>query len=378
MVSLLLVSTAAQAGGGPANVFVVVNGDDPSAVAVADHYASARALPQGHVCSVFGVDPSSDSISLEDYRANILAGLNGCLAAHPQQEEVDYLVLVRGLPYRVALPSGFSVSLSAMLQVSNTTKSTSGESLAGLPISTWGGVAQASIENPWYVGNSATDPYVLDNPYMAHYTTAITIASDDRQPRAPRRQNAPISHLWEYTDNLFVVSRLDGFDYSDAHDLVDRGVAADGSFPAVPITCMAAADSARGARDPECAYAMDLLAGADIPAQYIDTHDASLAGENLAGLLTGTTAFAEGIDGNNWAPGAFAGNLTSYGAVPQNFRCSPDGSCPEAESQTSIARFVRGGRPSRTVRPTSPSTIASPEQACFCSRRWGTAPSSPP
>ena len=162
-------------------------------------------------------------------------------------------------------------------------------------------------------------------------------------PRAPRRQNAPISHLWEYTDNLFVVSRLDGFDYSDAHDLVDRGVAADGSFPAVPITCMAAADRARGARDPECAYAMDLLAGADIPAQYIDTHDASLAGENLAGLLTGTTAFAEGIDGNNWAPGAFAGNLTSYGAVPQNFRCSPDGSCPEAESQTSIARFVREG-----------------------------------
>ena len=94
--------------------------------------------------TIEGVDPVSDSIALEDYRLNILGGLNGCLATHPQQEELDYLVLVRGLPYRVTLPSGSSVSLSAILQVSNTTKVTTGESLAGWPISTWGGTRRAS------------------------------------------------------------------------------------------------------------------------------------------------------------------------------------------------------------------------------------------
>ena len=343
MLSTLLIATAAHAGGGPANVLVVVNGRDPSALDVAEHYAESRALPQGHVCTIEGVDPVSDSIALEDYRLNILGGLNGCLASHPQQEELDYLVLVRGLPYRVTLPSGSSVSLSAILQVSNTTKVTTGESLAGWPISTWGGTRRASIENPWYVGHSETDAFELENPYMSNYTTSVTIASRDTQPRAPRRQSAPLSHLWEYTDNLFVVSRLDGFDYADALDLIDRGVAADGTFPEAPITCMAAADSARGARDPECAYATDLLQRAGIPAHYIDTHDANLSDVTLAGLMTGTTSFADGIEGNEWIPGAFAGNLTSFGAVPGNFRCDGDDLCPGSESQTSIARFIRGG-----------------------------------
>jgi len=343
MLSMLLLEMTALAGGGPANVMVMVNGEDLSAMAVADHYADVRSLPPGHICPINGVDPEANSIALDDYISTILDGLNGCLSTLPQQEEVDYLVLVRGLPYRVSLPTGSSVSLSAMLQVSNTTKSTTGEPLAGFPISTWGGVKQASIENPWYVGSSPTDVYTLENTYMGHYSTAITIASDDQQPRAPRRQSAPLSHLWEYTGNLFIVSLLDGFDHEDAMDLIDRGAASDGSFPTAPITCMTAADSARGARDPECAFATDLLARAGIPAQYIESHDAELSGESLAGLLTGTTDFADGIEGNEWVAGAFAGNLTSFGAVPNNFRCADDGTCPASESQTSIARFIRGG-----------------------------------
>jgi len=343
MVSLLLQTLPALGGGGPANVLVLANADDPSALSVADHYASERMLPPGNICTVTGIDPDSNAVALDDYDLHILGSLNDCLEVHPQQEELDYLVVIRGLPYRVELPTGFTVSLSAALQVSNTTHVTSGESLMGQALSTWGGVTQASIENPWYVGNSSTDVFEIENPYMAHYSTAVRIAFQATQPRAPRRQSAPLYDQWEYADNLFIVSRLDGFDYEDALDLVDRGVAADGSSPDAPITCMAAADSARGARDPECAYAMSLLDTAGIAAQYIENHDPELSGESLAGLLTGTTSFAGGIDGNTWVPGAFAGNLTSYGAVPNNFRCSADGTCPESESQTSIARFVRGG-----------------------------------
>ena len=343
MVPVFLFTLSALGGGGPANVLVLANAEDPSALDLADHYATQRALPPGALCEVSNIDAASDSIDLEAYRTDVLGALNACLDAHPQQEEIDYIVVLRGLPYRVDLPTGFTVSLSAMLQISNTTHISTGEALAGQPISTWGGVQQASFANPWYVGSSSTEAFDLSNPYMAHYSTAVTIAGTDRQPHAPRRQDAPLSYQWQYTDNLFVVSRLDGFDYADARALVDRGVASDGTFPDAPITCMAAADSARGARDPECAYAIDLLADAGLSAQYIDIHDATLSDEHLAGFMTGTTSFEGGIDGNTWVPGAFAGNLTSYGAVPGNFRCSEDGRCPASESQTSIARFVRGG-----------------------------------
>jgi len=333
----------ASAGGGPANVLILANAADTSAIAVAEHYAEERSLLPGHICPISGVDSTSNTIPLTDYELYISDGLQSCLDTLPQPEEIDILVLVRGLPYRVELPTGFTTSLEAMLQISDTTHSSDGEALAGRPLVNSGGTYSASIQNPAYVGASSTGEFELSNTYMAHYSTALTIASDDRQPRSFSRSEASVMWGWQFTDSLFLVSRLDGFDHDDAMDLIDRGVAADGSFPEGAITCMAAADSARGARDPECHHTIGLLDGAGIEAAWIDTHDPELSGAVLAGLMTGTTSLQGGIEDNTWLPGAFAGNLTSYGAVPQNFRCSADGECPDAESQTSIARFVRGG-----------------------------------
>jgi uncharacterized protein (TIGR03790 family) len=343
MLIMTALLTPVFAGGGPANVMVLANANDTDAIAVAEHYESERALPPGHVCLVEGVNPAANTITLSDYALYVAPTIEDCLATLPQPEEIDILVLIRGLPYRVDLPTGFTVSLEALAQVSNTSHRSDGEALAGHAISNMDGTYHASVRNPFYVGASATDAFALSNPYMAHYSTAVTIASDDKQPRSIRRANAPTFDSWEFTDNLFLVSRLDGFDHGDAMDLVDRGVAADGSFPVAPITCMEAADSARGARDPECHFTVDLLQASGFSAQWLEPHDASLAGETLAGFMTGTTTLQDGIDGNDWVPGAFAGNLTSYGAVPKNFRCTEDGTCPENESQTSIARFVRGG-----------------------------------
>jgi uncharacterized protein (TIGR03790 family) len=343
MLIMKVLLTPAFAGGGPANVMVLANANDTEAIAVAEHYESERALPPGHVCLVEGVNPAANTITLSDYALYVAPTIDDCLATLPQPEEIDILVLVRGLPYRVDLPTGFTVSLEAMAQISNTTHRTDGEALAGHAISDMGDYYAASVRNPFYVGASATDDFALSNAYMAHYSTAVTIAGDDKQPRSIRRQSASEFGGWEFTDNLFLVSRLDGFDHDDAMDLVDRGVAADGSFPVAPITCMAAADSARGARDPECHFTVDLLQAAGFSSQWIESHDPSLAGETLAGFMTGTTTFQDGIDGNTLVPGAFTGNLTSFGAAPKNFRCTEDGTCPENEAQTSIARFVRGG-----------------------------------
>jgi hypothetical protein len=145
-------------------------------------------------------------------------------------------------------------------------------------------------------------------------------------------------------DQLFVVTRLDGFDHTDARALVDRALAADGTFPEAEILCMAASDSARGARDPECEYVSRMLAGAGLPATWLPGHDSALSGHEVAGYFTGAADLRGGIDGQTYVPGAIVDNLTSYGAVPNNWFCSEDGtSCPANESQTSIARFVRAG-----------------------------------
>jgi hypothetical protein len=75
-------------------------------------------------------------------------------------------------------------------------------------------------------------------------------------------------------------------------------------------------------------------------------------------MLTGAASLREGIDGNTYVPGAFVDNLTSYGAVPQNWVCE-DQVCPANESQTSIARWIRAGA---TV---VHGTVAEPYNAVF-------------
>ena len=335
-------SLNAFAGGGPANVLLMVNGEDAEAEAVAEHYEVERSLPPDHRCEVFGLDPSINEIPYADYELHVLSALNDCLSILPQPDEIDILLLVRGLPYRVAIPGGFTASLEAMLQVSNATRHT-GELVAGSDQDQSTGTYFATVRNPLWLGAGSEGDFELSNPYMAHYTTASKIVNQDEQPRSFSRGTADRYWGIDWDNNLFLVSRLDGFDYADAIDLIDRGVAADEHPPTAPITCMAAADSARGARDPECHFAISMLDAAGINAVWIEPHDAALSGIELAGLMTGTTSLQDGIDGNTWVDGAFAANLTSYGATPNNFRCSDETGCPGTESQTSIARFVRGG-----------------------------------
>ena len=327
----------AFAGGGPPNVMVVYNAAVPEAADVASHYADARSLPDGHTCGLTEIDPDLWEIPLGDYQSLIQSPVDACLAALPQPEEIDYLVLVRGLPYLVTVPN-FKVSLSGALAVGHATNPAGDEVLttgqaAGDPVA-------ASVPNPFFVTGPCT-ALTIENGY---YDGACVVAEFEALPISFSRSAAGPHFSYDFTDNLFIVTRLDGFDYGDAMDLVDRGAAADGTFPDTQITCMRAADGARGARDQDCEYAVDLLAADGQNASWLDTFEPDLAGHALAALFTGTTSLAGALDGNTWSPGAIGCNLTSYGAAPQNFFCNDDGSvCPESESQTSIARMVRAG-----------------------------------
>jgi len=343
---LLLAAGTAWAGGGPANVLVLHNEWDPESTEIAEYYADARDIPPGQICGVTGVDPIGSTISFSDYETYIHAAFQDCMDTLPNPEEIDYLVLTRGLPYRVDIPDGFSTSLQAMLQVGAATLVPAGVEMAGLPQASGAGSSlfYASVFNPLWPGSGGTSPFPFSNPSDSVYSTASELVTLETQPRAFRRQDVTASTGADFTGELFLVSRLDGFDAADAVALVDRAIEAEASFPDAPITCMRAADSARGARDPECAYVVEMLDGAGIPAQWIDVHDPSLSGLEMSAYLTGTTSLQSAIDGNTYVPGTFACNLTSYGAVPRNFSCDDAGEvCPESESQTSIARLVRGG-----------------------------------
>ncbi|MCC7542983.1 MAG: hypothetical protein IT379_42600, partial [Deltaproteobacteria bacterium] len=64
--------------------------------------------------------------------------------------------------------------------------------------------------------------------------------------------------------------------------------------------------------------------------------DPDLTGRTLSAFFVGTASLGTTIEGNDFAPGALVDNLTSFGAVPQNFAAT-------GESQVSIARWVARG-----------------------------------
>jgi uncharacterized protein (TIGR03790 family) len=340
---LWLASAIAFAGGGPLDVLILFNGDAPDARSVAEYYGDQRSIPADRRCAVTGVDPSTRSMAFADYQSTIQAAFRSCLAAASNADEIDYVVTVRGLPYRIDIPDGYSTSLEAMLQVDGAADD-AGVPLAGRPQSLRS-YFLASFRNPAFVGGAfRSGDTRVDNPYSSWYQAGAGIVRSDSLPWTFERSDPWSEGGFDFQGHLFVVTRLDGFDFQDARDLVDRAVSADGTFPVAELLCMRGADEARAARDPECEFVSRMLEDAGLPGVWLDAHDPALSGHTVAAYFTGTAELRAAIDGQTYVPGAIADNLTSTGAYPENFFCSADGAtCPEVEAQTSIARFVRAG-----------------------------------
>lgn len=328
----------ALAGLGPAHVMVVYNADAVGAKEVADQYVKARALPAGHVCALSGLDPKVTSIDLTTWDSKVRKPLDACLAAAPEPDEIDALVTVRGLPYLVKLSTGV-IGFEALLQVGHGTKD-------GVEFSTLTQGPSASVPNPLFVKGGLSSEFTISNPYQDWYKSSAKVVSQKVAPPAFTRlgvvdKGASI----KVQKQLYVVARLDGFDFVDAAALITRAIDAEKSTPPKgTLLCMHGADDARGARDPECEHATRMLKAAGFDATWLPTFDGKLTGKTVSAYFTGADSLRDAIAGNTYAPGAVVDNLTSFGAVPQNFFCSADGkTCPASESQTSIARFVRAG-----------------------------------
>ena len=335
---IALLSAYALGGGGPLNVVVLHNADSEQSTELASHYVEQRDIPTNQLCPIYGVQETEQAIQVSQYVEFILDELTLCLENVPDPDLIDYLVVVRGLPHRVDLEGG-SIGLNAALQLYRSEHD--GELLVEqLPDHT------ALPWNPEAVYPSPqSGDFTLSNPYEGSYRMATGTVRSEIQPESFKRVGVQRSNFFgDFTDQLFVVTRLDGFDYEDAHALIDRAVSADGSFPQAPFLCMASSDEARGARDPECEFVVRHLESLGVDSVWIPEFDGELSGYEVSGYFTGTANLHGAIDGLTYVPGAIACNLTSFGAVPNNFFCSEDGTvCPESEAQTSVARFVRAG-----------------------------------
>ncbi|MGB5606437.1 MAG: hypothetical protein WBN51_07930, partial [Gammaproteobacteria bacterium] len=89
-----------HAGGGPENVLVVVNGDSPVSLQVANAYVEIREIPQEHVLWLHDV-PYPDSISIDTFRTRIWKPIRDFITQNRLDDEIDIITYSADFPYAV-------------------------------------------------------------------------------------------------------------------------------------------------------------------------------------------------------------------------------------------------------------------------------------
>jgi hypothetical protein len=98
----------ALAGGGPENVLLVVNGDSPVSLQIANTYVEMREIPQEHVLWLHDI-PYPDSISIDTFRTRIWQPIREFITQNGLDDEIDIIAYSADFPYAV----NFSADLKA-------------------------------------------------------------------------------------------------------------------------------------------------------------------------------------------------------------------------------------------------------------------------
>jgi len=89
-----------HAGGGPENVLVVVNGDSPVSLQVANAYVEMREIPQEHVLWLHDI-PYPETISIDTFRTRIWKPIRDFITQNRLDDEIDIIAYSADFPYAI-------------------------------------------------------------------------------------------------------------------------------------------------------------------------------------------------------------------------------------------------------------------------------------
>lgn len=99
LAALALLTPLARANG-PENWVLVVNGDNPDSVAIADTYAQLRKIPASNRITLTGI-PTGNTLGVDDFRAKILQPILAAIRERGLTAQIDGVVYAPGFPYSV-------------------------------------------------------------------------------------------------------------------------------------------------------------------------------------------------------------------------------------------------------------------------------------
>lgn len=178
LAGLLVLSSAIRAQDGT-NVLLVINTASAVSARVGAHYAQARAIPTENIVRL--KTDTDDEVTRAQYEREIERPIAEWISRSSAQDRIFYVVLTKGMPLRIGGTTGRHGTVASV----DSELTLLYRKLVGVQA-----LAVGPIANPYFRGSQ------------------------------PLAKSKPFTHA---DHDLYLVSRLDGFDQADIMGLIDRG-----------------------------------------------------------------------------------------------------------------------------------------------------------
>ena len=318
LLTAVLAAAPARGGGGPENVFLVVNPTQADSLAVANAYAALRQVPPGNVLMLPWQD-GDESVPIDRFRTEILRPILQAIDSRRLSTQIDCIAYSCGFPWRI----DFAGEMPEHLAKQQIFKFPSG-SLTGMTM------LHAAV--------TSGGPTWLDPESNRYFRPP----DDDGVPESTVGFRSWYGwggrgELLEMGGNRYLLATMLGVTAGRGNSVREivaalrAAAAADGSRPRGTIYFMTNGDVRTRARNGSFKGVAEAVNAAGVKAEIL-AGTLPAGRQDVAGLVTGTPDFDWPTGGGRLLPGAICDNLTSFGGV----------FTPGAE-QTPLSAFIRAG-----------------------------------
>jgi hypothetical protein len=312
-----------QAGGGPENLFLVVNSNSWASVTVANEFIALRGIPAANVLYLDWRE-SIENISGATFREKLLSPAIEAMKLRGLFHQIDYIVYSSDLPYCVNLKADFPKDTNFPQAATPT-------------------VSINSATYLWYlvIANVHAALELNANQYMRNFT--------NRQQQLVRETDPPTHGFrswygWDFEGRLregggqpYMLSTMlaytsgRGNSVAEAVRYLRASRSADGTFPQGTIYFTRTSDVRSTTRQDEVAAAQAELEKLGVKSRVVNTAMPMQAGDVL-GVMAGVSDFSWLSTRSKILPGAICDNFTSFGGV-----------LIQRANQTPLTEFLRYG-----------------------------------
>ncbi len=313
---LLAMLAQARAGGGPENVFVVVNPASEASLAVANAFIAARGVPPINVLMLPWQD-SAENTTLTRFRSDLLGPVLRAIDSRRLSPQIDAIAWSSDFPWRIDYKDELPADLAAKDAFPS-------GSLTGMTML----FAAVQSGAPAWLDPQSNDYF---RPLGRDGVPETTVGFRGWYGWGPNGELLEAGGTRYLLSVMLGVTAGRGNTPREVAAYLRSAARADGTKPKGTVYFMTNGDVRTTTRSGVFPAVVKALDGLGVQAE-IASGSLPSGRKDVAGLMTGTPSFDWRASGSTILPGAICENLTSFGAI----------FTPSA-GQTPLSEFLRHG-----------------------------------